>query len=75
MERKENKKENKYFEVYNETTANVLKGATGQRYYKFTTENGTTAYSFVNDEKFKVAKRTLEILSSVDFSEISLKSL
>lgn len=75
MERKDNKKENKYFEVYNETTANVLKGATGQRYYKFKTEKGITAYSFVNDEKFKVAKRTLEILSSVDFSEISLKSL
>ena len=73
--KKDNKKENKYFEVYNETTANVLKGATGQRYYKFKTESGITAYSFVNDEKFKVAKRTLEILSSVDFSEISLKSL
>ena len=69
------KNNGKFFVVYNETTANVLKGATGQKYYKFTTEKGTTAYSFINDEKFKVAKRTLEILSNVDFSEISLKSL
>ena len=75
MERKENKKENKYFEVYNETTANVLKGVTGQRYYKFKTKEGITAYSFINDEKFKMAKKMLEILSSVDLSEISLKSL
>ena len=72
---KDNKKENKYFEVYNETTANVLKGVTGQRYYKFKTESGITAYSFVNDERFKMAKKMLEILVNVDLSEVSLKSL
>lgn len=68
------RKNGKYFVVYNETTANVLKGATGQKYYKFTADDGNTAYSFVNDEKLQVAKRTLEILSSVDFNEINLKA-
>lgn len=72
---KENKKENKYFEVYNETTANILKGVTGQRYYKFTTKEGTIAYSFLNDEKFKMAKKMLEILIRVDLSEVNLQSL
>lgn len=72
--KKENKKENKYFEVYNETTANILKGVTGQKYYKFTTDKNTTAYSFVNDEKFKMAKKMLEILINVDLSEVNLKA-
>ena len=66
------KKENKYFVVYDETTANVLKGATGQRYYIFTARDGSDAYSFVNDEKLQVALRLLSIIRKVDVNKLTI---
>lgn len=66
------RKNNKYFVVYDETTANVLKGATGQKYYKFTADAGDTAYSFVNDEKLQVALRMLSIIRKVDVDKLTI---
>ena len=69
---KDNKKENKYFVIYNETTANVLKGVTGQRYYRFQDEEGKNYYSFVNDEKLQMALKMLSILQKVDVNKLTL---
>lgn len=66
------RKNNKYFVVYDETTANVLKGATGQKYYKFTADDGDTAYSFVNDEKLQIALRMLSIIRKVDVDKLTI---
>ena len=73
IEMKENnKKENKYFAVYNETTANILKGVTGQRYYKFKNDKGENCYSFVNDEKLQMALKMLSILKKIDVSKLTI---
>ena len=70
MERKNNN--NKYFIVWDETTANVLKGVTEQRYYRFQNEKGETYYSFRNDEKLKMALKMLSILKKVDVNKLSI---
>ena len=66
------RKNNKYFVVYNETTANVLKGATGQKYYRFQDEDGKNYYSFVNDEKLQMALKILSILKKVDVNKLTI---
>ena len=66
------RKNNKYFVVYDETTANVLKGATGQRYYRFQNEEGKNYYSFVNDEKLQMALKILSILKKVDVNKLTI---
>ena len=64
------KNNNKYFAVYNETTANVLRGLTGQRYYKFNDEDGKLFYSFKNDEKLQVALNMLAIAKKMNLKDV-----
>ena len=66
------RKNNKYFVVWDETTANVLKGATGQRYYRFQNDKGENYYSFVNDEKLQIALKMLSILKKVDVNKLTI---
>lgn len=63
-------KNNKYFAVYNKTTANVLRGLTGQRYYKFNDEDGKLFYSFKNDEKLQIALNMLAIAKKMNLKDV-----
>ncbi|MDB2151195.1 hypothetical protein [Clostridium butyricum] len=49
----------KYFVVYNEYLAMGIHYVTGERYYKFTNEQGQRSYSFTNTDKVQETYKLL----------------